>query len=708
MTNNSPDISFITICYNGFKDTCELIESLHKKLKSVSYEIIVVDNASREDEAAKIHELYPTVISIRSNENGGFSGGNNIGIRAAKGKYIFLINNDTYIESDEIAYLVERLESRPEIGGVSPKIRFAFPPQHIQFAGFTPLTKITLRNNMLGFDCPDDGSYDTPHPTPYLHGAAMIIKREVIEKIGIMPEIFFLYYEELDWSTSMTRAGYELWYEPRCTVFHKESQSTGQLSKLRTYFLTRNRLLYARRNMKGMERLMSVLYQSTIAAGKNSLSFAFKGRFDLFCATYYGVCTGLFMSSSDTNNSTLKKTLDTMNIIDWILYIPLVFCVCYLLLYAIASKFYRAPQYPEARTLRRIVVLFPAYKEDRVIVASIQSFLEQDYPKELYEIIVISDQMRPETNDALAALPIRLLMANYKESSKAKALAMAMDSIDTNAFDIVVIMDADNMTTPDFLSTINRVFDSGIKSVQAHRTGKNLNTDISVLDSASEEINNGFFRSGHNAVGLSAGLSGSGMAFEAEWFHQNVKYLQTAGEDKELEAMLLQQRIYTVYLPDLLVFDEKTQKKEAISNQRKRWIAAQFGALRASLPHLPKAFLQGNFDYCDKICQWMLPPRLIQLAGVFGLTFVFTVIGLILSLCNGSNEWMIAIKWWILSAAQVAAMTLPVPGGRLFTKQVGKAITQMPMLAVTMIGNLFKLKGANKKFIHTEHGEHHK
>ena len=130
----------------------------------------------------------------------------------------------------------------------------------------------------------------------------MIIKREVIEKVGMMPEIFFLYYEELDWSTSMTRAGYELWYEPRCTVFHKESQSTGQLSKLRTYFLTRNRLLYARRNMKGMERWMSVLYQSTVAAGKNSLSFAFKGRFDLFSAVYYGVCAGLFMSSSNKNS----------------------------------------------------------------------------------------------------------------------------------------------------------------------------------------------------------------------------------------------------------------------------------------------------------------------------------------------------------------------------------------------------------------------
>lgn len=301
MTNNIPDISFITVCYNGFKDTCELIESLHKNLQSVSYEIIVVDNASHEDEAAKIQKLYPTVIAIRSDVNGGFSGGNNIGIRAAKGKYLFLINNDTYIESDEMPSLIERLESRPDIGGVSPKIRFAFPPQHIQFAGFTPLSQITLRNTMLGFDCPDNGSYDTPHPTPYLHGAAMMIKREVIEKAGMMPEIFFLYYEELDWSTSMTRAGYELWYEPGCTVFHKESQSTGQLSKLRTYYLTRNRLLYARRNLKGTDRFLSVLYQSTVAAGKNSLTYALKGRFDLFFAVYCGVNRGLFMPSTSPN-----------------------------------------------------------------------------------------------------------------------------------------------------------------------------------------------------------------------------------------------------------------------------------------------------------------------------------------------------------------------------------------------------------------------
>lgn len=162
---------------------------------------------------------------------------------------------------------------------------------------------------MLGFGCPDDGKYDTPHPTPYLHGAAMMIKREVVEKAGMMPEIFFLYYEELDWSTSMTRVGYELWYEPRCTVFHKESQSTGQLSRLRTYYLTRNRLLYARRNLRGAARLGSVLYQSTVAALKNGLLYALKGRFDLFLAVCRGVNSGLILPSATKETKEQKKRI---------------------------------------------------------------------------------------------------------------------------------------------------------------------------------------------------------------------------------------------------------------------------------------------------------------------------------------------------------------------------------------------------------------
>ena len=295
--SQQPDISIITINYNGLEETCQLIESLQQYPQDCSYELIVVDNGSIQNEALLLQKKYPEVHVIRSEQNIGFSGGNNLGIQTAKGKGIFLLNNDTLVTANDLKYLYERLYSSPVIGAVSPKIKFAFPPQHIQFAGFTPLSKYTLRNRTIGYNETDEGQFDIPQETSYLHGAAMMIKREVIEQVGRMPEIYFLYYEEMDWCTQMTNAGYELWYEPRCTVFHKESQSTGQFSKLRTFYMTRNRLLYTRRNRKGAQRLLSILYQSTIAAGKNSLQFAVKGRFDLFAAVWKGVVRSFSVTS---------------------------------------------------------------------------------------------------------------------------------------------------------------------------------------------------------------------------------------------------------------------------------------------------------------------------------------------------------------------------------------------------------------------------
>lgn len=284
-----PLISFVTLCYNGLEDTRQLVESLQSIVQSVSYEIIIVDNASVRNEAEILRKEFPEVTVIRSERNLGFSGGNNLGIQAAAGKYIFLINNDTYLTEDGLHYLVERIESEPDIAAVSPKIRFAFPPRAIQFAGYTPLSRITLRNALIGFGEPDNGCFDKAAPTPYLHGAAMMVRREAIEKAGLMPEIYFLYYEELDWSTRLTRAGYRLWYEPRCTVFHKESQSTGRQSKLRTFYLTRNRLLYAWRNLEGTGKWLSIAYQISIAAPKNILSSALKRRFDLCGAILKGI-----------------------------------------------------------------------------------------------------------------------------------------------------------------------------------------------------------------------------------------------------------------------------------------------------------------------------------------------------------------------------------------------------------------------------------
>ena len=280
------ELSIITVNYNGLTDTCELIESIPV---SDRMEVIVVDNASKNDEASIIKNKFPNIQTIRSEKNLGFAGGNNLGIRAAKGKFLFLINNDTIFKEFNAQALIDRLSKSDKIAIVCPKIRFAWGDNPIQFAGYTPLSSITIRNSAIGCGEDDHGQYDTPHPTPYAHGAAMMIRKEAIDKIGLMPEGYFLYYEELDWSMMMTRAGYEIWYEPACTIFHKESQSTGQNSPLRTYYITRNRLLLVKRNITGVQKLLAYCYLLTIVATRDILKHALSGKPKLLKATIKGI-----------------------------------------------------------------------------------------------------------------------------------------------------------------------------------------------------------------------------------------------------------------------------------------------------------------------------------------------------------------------------------------------------------------------------------
>jgi hypothetical protein len=280
-------LSVITINYNGVKDTCALMDSI---TFNDTMEVIVVDNASKDDEATIIERRYPQVKVIRSSQNLGFAGGNNLGIKSARGKYLLFINNDTVLDHGaHLDALIQRLESSSQIGVVCPKIRFAWDNHPIQFAGYTPLSSVTMRNRSLGFGEEDRGQYDTPHPTPYAHGAAMMVKREALEKVGLMPECFFLYYEELDWSMMFTRAGYQIWYEPASTVYHKESQATGQDSPLKTYYLTRNRLLFAKRNIPFPQRLLTFSYLIGIVACRDIVKYAIQRRPELIKAVFQGI-----------------------------------------------------------------------------------------------------------------------------------------------------------------------------------------------------------------------------------------------------------------------------------------------------------------------------------------------------------------------------------------------------------------------------------
>ena len=279
-------MSIVTVNYNGYRDTCELIDSIPFE---DNLEVIVVDNGSRENEASKLQTRYPYIKTIRSDQNLGFAGGNNLGIKSSKGKYLYLINNDTVCKDFNPEALINRLKVSPKIGMVSPKIRFAWDNNPIQFAGYTPLSTITVRNCAIGFGEEDKGQYDTPHQTPYAHGAAMMLKREVVNKVGFMPECYFLYYEELDWSMMINRAGYEIWYDPASTIYHKESQSTGQNSPLRTYYITRNRLLLVKRNFVGVSKYIAYAYLQILVATRDIIKFLVKGRTDLIKATFKGL-----------------------------------------------------------------------------------------------------------------------------------------------------------------------------------------------------------------------------------------------------------------------------------------------------------------------------------------------------------------------------------------------------------------------------------
>ena len=290
-------ISVITVNYNGFKDTCALIDSIPS---DDSIEVIVVDNASAKDEATQISQLYPNAHIIRSTQNLGFAGGNNLGLKAARGNYLYLVNNDTFLKGSDsdkhksLQIMINRLESSPTIGMVCPKILFAWPPNPIQFAGYTPLSRITIRNKAIGCGEEDRGQYQNAHSTPYAHGAAMMIKREALENAGFMPECYFLYYEELDWSVMFTQAGYEIWYEPTSIIYHKESQTTGTDSSLKTYYITRNRLLFVKRNIQRSTKWLSYSYLIGLVAIRDILKYTFKRRFDLAKATYQGITNFVF------------------------------------------------------------------------------------------------------------------------------------------------------------------------------------------------------------------------------------------------------------------------------------------------------------------------------------------------------------------------------------------------------------------------------
>ena len=383
-----------------------------------------------------------------------------------------------------------------------------------------------------------------------------------------------------------------------------------------------------------------------------------------------------------------------IHIIDWVLWIIMAPSVLYVFFYAIVSLFHRQ-QKPYTTThipQSSFLILFPAYKEDAVIVHSVQQCLQQTYPHSLYHIGVISDHMQEETNQTLSKLPITLFTPQFEKSSKARALHYAMEHTE-QPYDFLVILDADNVVLPDFLEQLNASCQQGYQAIQCHRCAKNSDNDVAILDGVSEEINNTLFRKAHNAIGISSALIGSGMCFPYQWFMAHVGILETAVEDRELEILLMKQHIFIKYEEHIPVYDEKVSSQENFQRQRLRWMTGQIQSLLMMLPYLPKAVTTGNIHYIDKTMQQALIPRSILLV----LTCFFAILMTILS-----YPW--CLKWWGLFLTICVSLYIAIPK-KMRNRALIRKVFSVIQLVWLMLKNILKMDLKSREFLHTTHGK---
>ena len=390
-----------------------------------------------------------------------------------------------------------------------------------------------------------------------------------------------------------------------------------------------------------------------------------------------------------------------ITIIDFLLWLIIAANVMYVLFFALASLLPKKKHHPSSIIHHpSFLILIPAYHEDAVIINTTKSFLQQEYPRNLYHLCVISDHMEAITNEQLAALPITLLQPTFENSSKAKALQYAISAISLQPsafYDYVVILDADNIVAIDFLSQLSQIAHPNM-AIQCHRTAKNANNDIATLDGLSEEINNSIFRRGHNRIGMSSALIGSGMCFDYNWFKDNVTKLNTAVEDRELEALLMKQGTYIHYEEDIHVLDEKVSDSGNFQRQRLRWMTGQVQALYQMLPYIPKAIITGNINYIDKTIQQALIPRSILLVLTPFLCIVATLSFYIIHL----PSTLFHLKWWCLFFAFCIALYFAIPKQMRRQSLFSKFIT-FPALVWKMLLNILKIDHMNREFIHTIH-----
>lgn len=386
-------------------------------------------------------------------------------------------------------------------------------------------------------------------------------------------------------------------------------------------------------------------------------------------------------------------------VIEVVLFSYLAGCILYNLILSVAGRLQRKKSMghlpAEESAFAKMAILIPAYKEDAIILSTAQSYTRLNYPSGQYEVIVIADSLQPETLQQLRQSGVTTVPVSFDKSTKAKSLNAAFAQLG-DGYDLALICDADNMLSTDFLLLVNQAFQAGEYAIQTQRVAKNLNTPFAVLDAANEIIANHLYRKGANALGLSSSVIGSGMAFHYPLIKGIMQEIDaTGGFDKVLQLMVVEKGHAIYYLEDAQVFDEKVEQAATFEHQRRRWLSSQLVYLRLYWKKGWRELFRGNVDYFNlAVCQNLLLPRLLLVVCVTAITLLYLLL---------HNYLLLPLAWWAaLWACNCISLLLPIPG-RFFSRYLLTALMGLPRAAYIMITLLFRLKGANNRFIHTKH-----
>jgi cellulose synthase/poly-beta-1,6-N-acetylglucosamine synthase-like glycosyltransferase len=375
-----------------------------------------------------------------------------------------------------------------------------------------------------------------------------------------------------------------------------------------------------------------------------------------------------------------------------------VYVVGYTLTFAMAGYGYKRRQNDNPNRYSNFAVLIPSYKEDNVILEVARQAIRQHYPQQNFQVFIIADSLKTDTIEELKKLPLTVIEVSFESSTKVKSLNHALENIPEGLYDFAVILDADNVMESTFLARMNgMVIQHNCKAVQGQRKPKNKNNNLAFLDGVSEAINNHIYRQGTVALGLSSSISGSGIVLDFKLLKEKLSKMNSVGGyDRELELKFIQEKIPVYYYKDAVVFDEKVSRSQSFQNQRKRWISSQYIYLAKYFREGCVALFKGDFVFFNSaVLRNIQLPRLINL----GLLTLLMIVSLFLH-----NDLIFGREIWIaLFLLNSFSILISIPREFYSTKML-RAFFDLPGIFINMVLLLFRLKDANKKFIHTQHG----